>query len=279
MSDLAIPMNWRSAGPLLVWGVFAFACGFEGVVELFAGHFGLAALGILGSVALTSIAILWAKVAGREAKLVPTHLIIVGLAGCVFSIILLTIGIVWAWRTGFDASSPQSSAPPQELTDLRQQNAALKTELDHTRRNLDVARQSRQDQPLAMSPAPVEHRRLSPEQLRILVREFAKLKPEMPVPMVLAYSNDVRAEANHYMQDFMEAFTRAGVSFETMIQSPTGPEQTGVMLSVPDPQKPPMSAQKLKAALEAAAVHVSYIPLPSNLAKRQMSLFVGPNDF
>jgi hypothetical protein len=63
MSESPLPKNWNEAASQLLWGVFAFASGFEGVVMLFEGHLLLAALGILGAIGLTGIAIRWHQIA------------------------------------------------------------------------------------------------------------------------------------------------------------------------------------------------------------------------
>jgi hypothetical protein len=62
VSEGPIPRNFNEAAPALLWGVFAFASGFEGVVMLFEAHFILGIVGILAAVALTAIAMRWQRI-------------------------------------------------------------------------------------------------------------------------------------------------------------------------------------------------------------------------
>jgi exosortase/archaeosortase len=57
LSDGPLPKNLREAMPLLLWGVFAFAAGFESIVSLKEGHFSQAVVFALAAIGLTWIAI------------------------------------------------------------------------------------------------------------------------------------------------------------------------------------------------------------------------------
>lgn len=72
MSDGPTPNSWETAAPQLLWGVFAFAFGFEGVVMLFEGHFLLAGAGAAGALILTGIAIKWKRIAAWSPNLSKT---------------------------------------------------------------------------------------------------------------------------------------------------------------------------------------------------------------
>lgn len=69
MSDGPAPNNWETAAPSLLWGVFAFAFGFEGVAMLFEGKWILAGTGIIGAITLTGIAIRWKQIAASFPRL------------------------------------------------------------------------------------------------------------------------------------------------------------------------------------------------------------------
>jgi len=72
MSDGPAPTTWDTAAPSLLWGVFAFAFGFEGVAMLFEGKLILSAIGIVAAIGLTAIAMKWKKIAALSPRLSKT---------------------------------------------------------------------------------------------------------------------------------------------------------------------------------------------------------------
>ena len=111
--------------------------------------------------------------------------------------------------------------------------------------------------------------------MRLLIGEFVRLKPKMP-SIFLTRADDVRGEANQYMRDFMEAFTRAGISVANGMQAPGGPDETGVMISVPEIAKPPEVAVELAAALSKAGITSHIVPKPPTFGG-EFTLFIGHN--
>jgi hypothetical protein len=90
-------------------------------------------------------------------------------------------------------------------------------------------------------------RRLSPDQFREFVLQAAKLKPE--TSSVLIEIPPGNNEAWALQKDFADAFVRAGITPALTNRTPDGPDQTGVMIVVPDPQNPPKIADNLRDAL------------------------------
>lgn len=76
MSDGPAPRNWETAAPSLLWGVFAFACGFEGVAMLFEGKWILAIIGIIAAILLTGLAMRWPQVAALSPRLSETTFLV-----------------------------------------------------------------------------------------------------------------------------------------------------------------------------------------------------------
>jgi hypothetical protein len=72
MSDGPTPKNWEIAAPALLWGVFAFAFGFEGVAMLFEGKWILAIAGIVAAIILTGVAMRWKQIAKLSPNLSKT---------------------------------------------------------------------------------------------------------------------------------------------------------------------------------------------------------------
>jgi hypothetical protein len=72
MSDGPTPSNWETAAPSLLWGVFAFAFGFEGVAMLFEGKWTSAIVGIVAAIVLTGIAMRWKQLAALSPNFSKT---------------------------------------------------------------------------------------------------------------------------------------------------------------------------------------------------------------
>jgi hypothetical protein len=126
-------------------------------------------------------------------------------------------------------------------------------------------------------PNPVEYRRLSNDQMRILVDEFSNTLAEIPL-IYLSKADDVRGEANQYMRDFKEAFERAGVHSSDVPQKPK-PKQTGVIISVVDPEKPPSEATKVQSIFREAGIDAPLSALPPELTSLPtgFTIFIAPN--
>jgi hypothetical protein len=72
MSDGPAPTTWETAAPSLLWGVFAFAFGFEGVAMIFEGKWILAGCGIIAAIVLTGAAMRWKQLAALSPNLSKT---------------------------------------------------------------------------------------------------------------------------------------------------------------------------------------------------------------
>src|ERR1700730_1117021 len=57
-----VPKTWKEAVPYIVWGILAFAFGFEGVAALIHGEWRRATFGFGGLVGLTAMLIHWTLV-------------------------------------------------------------------------------------------------------------------------------------------------------------------------------------------------------------------------
>jgi hypothetical protein len=113
----------------------------------------------------------------------------------------------------------------------------------------------------------------------VLIQELSEASAEIP-KIFLSRSDDVRGESNQYMRDFAEAFDRAGLKYEQGVtQRPKGPQQTGVMISVRDPEHPPPAVRKIQSILRDAGITAPIVPLPQELADlpTDFTVFVGPN--
>jgi hypothetical protein len=120
-------------------------------------------------------------------------------------------------------------------------------------------------------------RSFSNKQILILISELSKLKSEIPLLYLMAPPND--SEANNYRFAFTQFLSRTGVKWIEQSETPTGPDDVGIMIAVRDPKNLPVSAQKLQEAFEVADIHIGIIEMPQNYANApsiEFLLFFGP---
>jgi hypothetical protein len=119
-------------------------------------------------------------------------------------------------------------------------------------------------------------RRLSSDQFRTLVQEGPKLKPFFPSLLVTIAPGD--GEADTLRLDLVDALIRGGITISEASQVPEGPDQTGVMIAIPDIHNPPEDAEHLRQALEIIGIIPKYITLPADrwVVKAAPILFIGP---
>jgi hypothetical protein len=287
MADSRLPENWQDAAKDF-FGNLTWISPLVTLERAIEGYYGQAVLaaGIWGAAVLISIRLqafknIWTDRL-RRRRLFTWFLITAGGALLVWGIALLAI------QPRSQTADEQASLgkAQQELAAERKIREALDKELAKARsqilaierqRDVAVDASQRKTFPPAIPPSrqKVEFRRLSAEQMRVLVHEFATVRKDIP-ELILTSANDVRGEAHQYMRDFLEVFERAGIKAETTGQSPSGPEQEGVMISVSDVSHPSASALTLEKILKSAGIETTFVMLPQNL-KQNFALFIGPN--
>lgn len=156
------------------------------------------------------------------------------------------------------------------------QLAATKAELEKIRQELASAKAAKpSDAPPPPNPAHVDFRRLSPVQMRILIREFGLAKADIP-RVLFTHFQDFGGEAPQYMRDFIEAFRRAGITASDNGQQDIAESgQEGIFLCVPDIKKLPVAAERISKALDAASIAYQVVPLEPG--RPEFTFFVGPN--
>jgi hypothetical protein len=125
--------------------------------------------------------------------------------------------------------------------------------------------------PQPADPAFLYRRRLSSDQFRALVQEGRKLKPFFPSLLVTIAPRGRRS-------GHPEIRFRGGITINEANQVPEGPDQTGVMIAIPDIHNPPEDAEHLRQALEIIGIIPKYITTPADRlgAKNAPILFIGP---
>lgn len=122
---------------------------------------------------------------------------------------------------------------------------------------------------------------LQPDQIRILILEFAKLLPDISPVVVVRVELDVTG-ITIYSQ-LVDALTRSGVGTSLGFDTPHNPNDEGLMLIVGDPNNVPPDAEKIREAFVVANVPLKVIPrvgfrVPTSTdrALGQYRIFVGP---
>jgi hypothetical protein len=122
-------------------------------------------------------------------------------------------------------------------------------------------------------PAYSQPRGLQPDQVRILSVEFAKLKPLLSSIMITVPPRD--NEAWTLRKQFDDILLRAGISVEWGEQVPSGIDDVGLKIAVPDPQNPPAEAERFREALAVANIPATYTT-PVVYPDRRFVFYIAP---
>ena len=204
-------------------------------------------------------------------------------------LLIAAAGVFWNSRKAATAAEPIVIHAPPSAEDIAKAAAPIEQKLKLAIQQRDDAlsenatlRNQIQNLPRGANrplppPNPVEYRRLSRDQMNILVDEFSNALDEFPI-IYLAKADDVRGEANQYMRDFSEAFERAGIKTMNVSQKPK-PRQTGVFISIADPEKPSPSALRTQSILSDAGIVAPFASLPTELSSLPsgFTIFIAPN--
>jgi hypothetical protein len=117
---------------------------------------------------------------------------------------------------------------------------------------------------------------VTPDQARIFLQEFPKLKPLIKVVIFSRAPSDQNAYA--YWLRLHDLLTRSGIPSDLRDQLPRGPEEEGLMIEVRDTKQVPLSAQRIREAFEIANIHLNIIEMPPNFVPPDVDfvIFIGP---
>jgi hypothetical protein len=131
--------------------------------------------------------------------------------------------------------------------------------------------------PQPADPAFSFQRRLSPDQFRALVQQGAKLRAFFTKLLIGIPQGD--NEAWGLRKDLSDALIRAGILTADFDLVPAGPDQTGIMIGVPDIHNLTEDAEQLRQTLEIIGIVPTYITISkerSDLTGAPVILFIGP---
>lgn len=225
---------------------------------------------------------------GEDIKAVSRHArIYVFLFG--LALILIGLAVLWWWPSPAVAPAPiATSVPPKAAAPILPMQVSppapkVKPKEPHaaspSRRTDALKSQVSPDVPQnSFSPAPLdeEHparRFLTVAAKRELLSEIVSLKSEIPNIVINRASS---GDSSSYMMDFVDVFDRAGITVVTGFEEPSGPEETGVMIAVPDLKNIPAIAGKLRRALARIGIETRLIALPANATQSSVVIFIGP---
>jgi hypothetical protein len=125
---------------------------------------------------------------------------------------------------------------------------------------------------------------LTADQRRILLVELPKLKPNVNILwLAIAPYDDGSASAYTATGPLQNLAGRSGLTPAVINEVPRDPSETGLMLSVRDPDDLSIGTQKFLEALAVADIHPKIITMPDSLkserSDRDFIFFIGPRPF
>jgi hypothetical protein len=118
-------------------------------------------------------------------------------------------------------------------------------------------------------------------QSTLFINALAGMKEELASKIIIARPHMV--EPQQFSRVFENAAFRAGVKPIVVEQNSTGPDQTGVMIAVPDTNSPSSSALKMRGIIQQLGSEGRIVPLlstpESSPAKEigNFAIFIGPS--
>jgi hypothetical protein len=122
---------------------------------------------------------------------------------------------------------------------------------------------------------------LQPWQSAILINALAGMKEELHSKIMIARPHI--SEPQQFSRMFEAAGMRAGLAPVVIEQNPTGIDQTGVMVAVPDISAPSSTARKIRDIIKQLGFEGGFVPLlaspESSQAKESgdFAIFIGPS--
>ena len=142
------------------------------------------------------------------------------------------------------------------------------------RNTLDENNPTRPQTPLTAN----KDRNPTPEQSRILLQVFPKLRPENG--RILFSHAPMDNEAYIVWTAYRDLLSKSGISSVIVDQLPRGTDEEGLMIEVRDTSKIPDSAQRTIEAFEIADIHLKPINAPDkffdNFGAGEFAIFIGP---
>ena len=128
--------------------------------------------------------------------------------------------------------------------------------------------------------APVYYGSLQPWQTTIFMDALIGMREDLPSQIMIARPHML--EPQSFSRVFENAALRAGITPIVIEQNPTGPDQTGVMIAVPDTNAPSKSALKMRGVVQQLGFEGRLVPLlppASSQAKEvgNFAIFIGPS--
>jgi hypothetical protein len=129
-------------------------------------------------------------------------------------------------------------------------------------------------------PSPV-YGSLQPWQSAIFINALAGMKEELSSKIMIARPQML--EPQQFSRAFENSALRAGVTPIVVQQNPTGPDQTGVMIAVPDTSAPSSTALKLRIVIQTLGFDGNFVPLlasPESSQSKEIgnfAIFIGPS--
>jgi hypothetical protein len=132
---------------------------------------------------------------------------------------------------------------------------------------------------------PPTYGNLYPWQIAIFKNGLEGMKPELSSKIMIARPQMVQPQA--FSRAFEDIAMRIGFNLIVLQQNPTGQDQTGVLVAVPDVDAPSPSALKMQALIKQLGFEGRFIPLLDASVKQaaplranevgNFAIFIGPS--
>jgi hypothetical protein len=124
----------------------------------------------------------------------------------------------------------------------------------------------------------VQSWQITPQQEDILASQFALIKNTMPKRFAITDLPNQTPASEEVEEGIHRAFARNGIDVPIETQLAASPTETGIVLTMPDPNNPPEFARKLKDAFGSVGINgIKFVAMNSETASRlDFTLSVGP---
>jgi hypothetical protein len=142
-----------------------------------------------------------------------------------------------------------------------------------------VPEQSTPTTPAILSPtSTVRPWEITPQQEDILAGQFGALKSVMPKRFAITDLPNPMPDSQEVEGGIHRAFARNGIDVPIETQLAPSTTETGIIFTMPDPNKPPEFAVKLKDAFGLVGINgIKFVAMNSEAASRlDFTIFVGP---
>jgi hypothetical protein len=134
-----------------------------------------------------------------------------------------------------------------------------------------------ESKPQATPPSmasPLYPANLTSDEKKLFLNKIDRYKGKVKT---VAINRSTPSDGDSLMMDFFEVFRRDGFNTVTGFQEPQGPDETGVMISVPDKNRPSPDELSLQGILKEIGIGAKFVDIPKDATHADLVIFMGPS--